>query len=122
MMSAAVLADRLFEFLDLRSEDKILGSDNCVELLPDRHRERAVLFAEIEQGDTHCRCNHGSFTCPINSKFRPALLSVHLGARARSAPIDLPEPSSYHREDVIDPRALLAGAFPFFYLQLCRSF
>jgi hypothetical protein len=120
-MSAAVIADRLLELRDLRYEDKILRADNCVKLLPDRLSKYAVLFAEIEQGDTHCRCNHGSFTCTINLKFRPVLPSVHLGARGRSAAIDLHQPSTYHRGDVIDPGALLAGPFPFFYLQLCRS-
>jgi hypothetical protein len=55
---------------------------------------------------------------PVRSirSFEPVLLSVHLGAQGSSAAIDLHQPLSYHREDGIDPRAVLAGPFPFLYL------
>src|SRR6266566_1939847 len=98
------MADRLFKRRHFRPKNKALAGEHFVELGADRLSEGAILFAEIEQGNTHCRCNHGSFTCTINSKFRPVLLSVHLGAQGSSATIDLHQPLSYDREDGIDPR------------------
>ena len=50
-------------------ENKAAAGENFVELRPNRLSERAILFAEIEQGYAHGCEKDGSFARAFNGKF-----------------------------------------------------